>query len=235
MLNELKIIRNALARLTVEFFGLVGLFMFAPLVKGATVAEWAIGLMQTQFLPTGSALAVHSPLDGFFAQAAVAAALACIVLLPLLFFELWRFLAPGLHAREATALAGGLVAALALAALGAAFAWLVLVPVMFTELFAFVPAGVVPLFSLQKVVSLVAGFTLGTALIFLLPLVMALLTLVGLVPARLWRAYARPAVLLVLIASAIITPDGSGVGMVLLALPVVGLYGAGYAGAKLLA
>jgi sec-independent protein translocase protein TatC len=105
----------------------------------------------------------------------------------------------------------------------------VLVPLTFNELYAFLPHGVVAYFSLREVVSLVTGFVIGCSLIFLLPLMMTLLTFAGLVPAHIWRSYARFAVLLVLILSAIITPDGSGVGMALLSLPVCALYGAGYA------
>src|SRR6185437_15488777 len=103
-----------------------------------------------------------------------------------------------------------------------------LIPVMFIGLYSFLPAGVVAYFSLNEVVSMTTGFMVGCALLFLLPLAMALLSMLGLVPPKLWADYARFAVLLVLIVSAIITPDGSGVGMMLLSVPVCALYGAGY-------
>lgn len=235
MLSELKIIRNVLVRLVAGFVlgTAVFLFMPLPLVGGATLATWAVGVVEAQFVPAGATLAVFGPLDAFFAQASLAAMLALLALVPVAMVELWRFAAPALTARERGGLAGGLMLSLILSALGAVFAYTVLVPVMFNELLYFIPSGVEAVFGLQRVVSLVAGFTLGTALIFLLPLLMALLSYIGLVPATLWGAYVRPAVLLVLIASAIITPDGSGVGMILLSLPVCALYGLGYAGAQL--
>jgi len=235
MLNEFKAIRNALLRLfgALLLLVVVGLTVPIPYI-GVTATEWAIGRVQADLVPAGATVAVLTPLDGFFAQAAIAAALAAAAVLPLFFFEIWRFMAPALLPPERRALLFGLLGALLLAAFGAVFAYSVLVPIMFTELFAFVPAGAMPLFNLRAVLSQVSGFVLGTALIFLLPLAMVVLSRVGLVPAGVWRAWGRVAVLLVLVLSAIITPDGSGAGMVLLALPVCALYGVGYAGARLL-
>src|SRR3989344_631604 len=228
ILGEFKIIRNALLRLTAEFFALITVFLFAPLIAGSTVAECAIAKVQEQFLPLGPSLAVFGPLDAFFAQASVAAALACAVLLPLFFFEVWRYVAPGLTFRERTIFGSGLIMGLFLTALGAAFAWALLVPVVFNELAIFLPEGVAPLFGLRKTMSLVAGPRLPSGRLFLLPLFMTLLSFSGLVPARAWSMWARPALVLILIASAIITPDGSGVGMVLLSLPISALYAVGW-------
>lgn len=234
MMAELKVLRNILIRLVVAFFVLASVFLLVSLPwLNATATEWVIENIRTQFIPEGAALAVFGPLEAFFAQATVATLLASLLLVPWLMLELWIFAAPALRARERTAFAGGLVASLGLALCGAAFAYMVLLPVMVREMFAFVPAGVEAVFNLQNIVSLVAGFVLACALIFLLPLCMMLLSYIGLIPAPAWRAYARPAVLLVLVASAIITPDGSGVGMALLSVPVLALYGAGYTGAAL--
>ena len=235
MLTELTYLRNALLRIVVAFVALVSVFLFVPLPYfGNTVAEVAIEAVRVQLVPQGATLAVMSPLDPFFAQASLAAALAVALIIPLLLSELWWFAAPVLTTRAPPALAGGLLSSLALAALGGVFAYRILIPLMFNELYAFLPAEVVPLFNLRVVLAQVASLTLGTALMFLLPLLMVLLTFAGLVRAHAWRAYARHAVLLVLVVSAIITPDGSGVGMALLAAPVCALYGVGYMGAKVL-
>lgn len=234
ILNELKMLRAMFVRIVLEFFALAAVFLMVPLPGLATTAaEWAIEQIRTQFVPEGAVLAVFGPLEGFFAQATVATLLASLLLVPLLMLEVWMFVAPALRAHERRALIGGLIGSLCLALCGAAFAYVVLLPVMIAEMFAFVPAGVEAVFNLQNIVSMVAGFVLACALVFLLPLGMVLLSYIGLIPAPLWRAYARPAVLLVLVASAIITPDGSGVGMALLSAPVIALYGAGYMGAAL--
>jgi sec-independent protein translocase protein TatC len=233
MLNELKAIRNIFIRLAAAFSAALLAFLFVPLPgTGESASNFAIELMRVHMLPQGAMLAVLNPLDAFFAQASVAASLAVALLLPLLFWEAWHYFSPALLPHERRYLGLGLVCSLALAAMGAAFAYFVLVPVMFTGLYGFLPGGVVAYFSLREMVSMVTGFTVGCALIFLLPLAMVLLSALGLVPSWVWGSYARVAVLLVLVVSAIITPDGSGVGMMLLSVPVCALYGAGYAASK---
>lgn len=235
MLEELILIRNAFLRLLAAFIVLTLGFLAIPLPGlGMPTTEVFIEIIRTRLLPAGSTLAVTNPLDPFLNQATIAATFAVALMLPLLFWEFWHFVAPGLEKRERTALVAGLVASLGLAALGAAFAYFVLIPLMFTELYAFLPAGVVAYFSLSEVVSLVSSFMIGCALVFLLPLAMVILSFIGLVPPGVWLAHVRMAVLLVLIVSAIITPDGSGAGMILLSVPVCALYGLGYAASAFL-
>ena len=236
MLNELLLIRNSFLRLFAAFVVFTLGFLTVPLPgSGQPLSELFIEVLRTRMLPAGSTLAVTNPLDPFLNQATVATTFAIALMLPLLFWEFWHFISPGLTRAERAVVAIALIVSLALAALGAAFAYFVLIPLMFNELYAFLPPGVVAYFSLSEVVSLVTSFMIGCALVFLLPLAMVVLSFVGLVPAAAWGKYARVAVLLVLIVSAIITPDGSGVGMILLSIPVCALYGAGYAASAMLA
>jgi sec-independent protein translocase protein TatC len=234
MLTELRYIRNALLRIIIVFFVLAFVFLTVtiPPIHG-TVAAWGVEAIRTNLIPPNATLAVMSPLDPFFALASLAAALATGLIIPFFMWELWRFAAPALTPQERATLASGLVGACVLALLGGVFAYRVLIPLIFAELYAFLPQGVLPLFNLRIVLAQVTALTLGTALMFLLPLLMVLLTWARLVSVRTWSTYMRHAVLLVLVASAIITPDGSGVGMMLLATPVCALYGVGYMGAKL--
>ena len=233
MLSELRLLRNALLRIAVWFFVLALGFLFVTIPKiNATVASLAVTAMNERLVPEGATLAVFSPLDPFLTLATVAGMLAFLATIPLVFSEFWDFVAPALRPRERRMLAIGLYGALGLAALGVAFSYFFLVPIVFNELFAFLPLGIEPIFGLRQLISITVGFTLISSLLFLLPLVMVILTYSGLVPSPFWRTYSRHAVLLTLIASAIITPDGSGVSMLLLSLPICGLYAAGYAGAK---
>ena len=233
MLTELKLLQYALLRIVAWFFVLVLGFLFVTIPKvNATVASLAVQEMNARFVPEGATLAVFSPLDPFLTLATVAGMLAFLATIPLVFSEFWDFVAPALHPRERRMLAVGILGALGLTALGAAFSFFFLVPIVFNELFAFLPFGVEPIFGLRQLIAVTVGFTLISSLLFLLPLVMVLLTYARLVPSPFWLTYSRHAVLLTLIASAIITPDGSGVSMLLLSLPICGLYAAGYAGAK---
>jgi len=86
---------------------------------------------------------------------------------------------------------------------------------------------VTPYFSLDSFVSSVFLLTVSVGVIFLLPVVMVLLTRLSIVPSEWWLKHWRGAVLASVIFSAVITPDGSGVTMVFLFVPLMLLYGIG--------
>lgn len=244
--QELLSIRHALMRLSfmlvilfVLFFAVpfspftLGTYSF-PALSGETVAQWSIGEIARDMLPSGTSLISLSPLDPFMAESAVAGVLAFLVLLPMLSYEVWRFVSPGLHKHERKGLVWFFIAGMGLISLGIVFSYVVLVPAILTGLHALNPASVVAMYGLRAVVSLVTSLTLATALLFLLPAVMVILSKVGVVPVSFWRTYARHALFISIIFSAIITPDGSGLSAVLLTVPLCVLYGAGYVASALL-
>ncbi len=203
-------------------------------VGGATIAAQAILHVRADLLPRGVTLVVGNPLDAFIAETVLAAELALALTVPLIAFEIYRFVAPGLYRHERRMLAWFFISSFLLMLGGGVFAYKFILPAFFSGLFGFMPAGVSPLFNLREVMSLVAGMLFTTALMFLLPVCMSLLSWMGLVQSAFWTRYWRHAVLLALVFSAIITPDGTGVTMMLLALPICGLYGLGIAGARIL-
>ena len=84
-----------------------------------------------------------------------------------------------------------------------------------------------PYFSLDSFVSSVFLLTVSVGVIFLLPVVMVLLTRLSIIPHEWWWEHWRGALLTSLILSAVITPDGSGVTMAFLFIPLMLLYGIG--------
>lgn len=214
---------------------LAGVLFGVPVSAGKSFVALVLERMRADLVPTDVALIITNPMDAFITQVTIAVFLAILLLAPLVALEAWRFVAPGLYSKERRGLLGFMGIALALWYGGAAFAYAVLVPATYSALYGFLPEGVLPYFSLRELVGMTAGLVLAAGLIFLLPVGMALLSRLGLVPAQFWAVYARHALVLVLVGSAILTPDGSGVSMVLLALPVCALYAVGYAGARALA
>lgn len=230
LLQELAYIRGALLRVTLAFLVFATAFFALPLPSGESPSVWALQKMRADIVPQGVSLIITNPLDPFAAQVTLSVILALLLSLPLLLLEVWRFVAPGMYRHERLVVGGFVVAAFLFWTLGAVFAYTLLVPAVFSALYSYVPEGVLAYFSLRELVSITAGLTFGVSFLFLLPVVMTLLAALGVVGPAFWRTYARHALLLALLASAIITPDGSGVTMVLLALPIGGLYAAGYAG-----
>ncbi|HWB34090.1 MAG TPA: twin-arginine translocase subunit TatC [Candidatus Paceibacterota bacterium] len=233
LLDELKVLRNALLRAGGLFLILITVFFCVP-IRGESAASLAITQVRHDLLPSGVELIVTGPMDAFVAEAVLAAELALVVVVPVFSFDLYRFVAPGLYPHERRMLMLFLLVSFLLMLAGAAFAYFVVLPAFFRGLFGFLPADVSPLYNLRDTMALAGGMLLTTALLFLLPIGMALLSWMGLVKASFWRQYWRQAVLIALIFSAIITPDGTGITMMLLALPVCGLYFLGSFGAHAL-
>ena len=233
IIAELKILRGALLRVAGFFLLLLVIFFSVP-VGGTTIAAQAILRVRTDLLPAGVTLVISNPLDAFIAETVLAAELALVLTVPLLALEIYRFVAPGLYTRERRMLAWFFVSSFLLMLGGGVFAYKFVLPAFFSGLFGFMPAGVSALFNLREVMDLVAGMLLTTAIMFLLPVCMSLLSWMGLVQSAFWLRYWRHAVLIALIFSAIITPDGTGVTMMILALPICGLYALGVLGARAL-
>lgn len=228
-LHELKLVRNLLLRVGAGFVAFSIICFGAPIAPGSiSPSQWGIEHIQRDLLPGDTPLLALTPLDGFIAQAQVAALMGFVPAFFILLLELWFFISPGLYANERRGFAWFLLSSAALLLCGAVFAYRVLIPMIFAALFGFVPEGAVQYFAIGETIGSVVGLLFMTSFLFLIPVGMVLLSGLRLVSPSFWVAHARHAILLVLVLSAIITPDGSGVSMVLLALPVSGLYALGY-------
>lgn len=246
MFSELLYARNALIRgsflflfLTLVFFtvptslqNVRGVVVLLPSEEGKTITELAMDRIRTDLAPADVQLVTSSPLDPFTTKATLALVLAFAFAFPYFLLEFFLFIRPALYPRERKALARILILSLVLFVAGAVFAYTVVIPLIFSALFTYLPNDIAPLYNIRELISLVTGLMFSISLIFLLPVCMILLTQSRLIPSVFWLTYAKHAILLVLLLSAIITPDGSGVSMVLLALPICFLYGAGYMGSR---
>ena len=140
-----------------------------------------------------------------------------------------QYLSPALLKREKQLIFKSLLPSIVLFFTGCAFAYYFLIPTTFAILYPYAfLIGAVPFFSVNEFISSVLGLMIVAGLMFLLPLFMFLLTFMGFVKSSVWRDKWRHALLFFLILSAIITPDGTGITMMILFVPFSLLYFAGY-------
>ena len=189
--------------------------------------------IQADLLMKEMELIVTNPLDALWAQIGISLFLAFVITLPFLLYKIAGFFSSALHGKEKRAILKALVPSIILFVGGCVFAYYVLIPATFKFLYPYVLAmGARPFFAINQFVSLVLILTLVVGIVFLLPIFMILLTKLGIVKPDIWKRNWRYAILIFLILSAIITPDGTGITMVLLALPLTILYGIGCVGSK---
>jgi sec-independent protein translocase protein TatC len=244
MLEEIKKFRDLVITWLVLFlFGGVFFFFFGmstvsifgktiqlPLLTENSFSIEFFKMMKTDILPSSVTLVATGPLSALNTQTAIAFLLSFFVTFPYLIYRLVKYISPALYGNERRALLSVLLPACLLFFGGAVFSYVYVIPPTFKALYVYTTAtGVTPYFSMEAFVSSVFTFMLVAGISFLLPIFMILLSFLGIVSSSFWWKYWRYAQLSFLIFSAIITPDGSGVSMMLLSLPLTLLYVAGAA------
>jgi sec-independent protein translocase protein TatC len=229
-LNEFK--KSILSWLYFLLIALAFFFAFPSPLNSLSVQVFK--KIQEDLVPSGVQLIVINPLSAFLAQLVISFWLAFAATLPWLLSKLINYLSPALYKQERKMMFKILVPSVFLFIGGCLFAYFTLIPLTFNFLYAYAASlGTVQFFAINEFVTLILGLMIGVGIMFLLPVFMTLLGWLGVVKANFWRRNWRYAVLLVLILTAIITPDGSGITMGILSGPLIGLYFLGYTLASL--
>lgn len=229
MVSEFRILTRMLLRLLglVLFGGFAAFLLPLPGRQNPFAADIFFAMRNT-LIPEGVQLIVTSPLGAFLAQTIIALFVGFVFALPYLLFCLVRYIAPGLYERERQAAFKFIIPSFLLFVFGCVFAYFFIIPPTFEILFSYAARlGIVPFFAATSFISSVFSIILITGILFLLPVAMVLLVRLGFVQPLFWKNHWRVALLIFLVGTAILTPDGSGVTMVILSLPMVVLYGVG--------
>jgi len=146
-----------------------------------------------------------------------------IVALPVLIFQFWKFVAPGLKINEKKYALPVVFFAFTSFIMGVSFGYFILIPFSL-EFFSGISAGHVENnFSIQYYFSFLTWLLLGSGLIFQLPVVSLLLSAIGLLTPPFMRHYRRHSIVVILILSSFITPPDP-VSMIIMAFPLIFLY-----------
>lgn len=155
-----------------------------------------------------------------------------IAAFPFVFWEIWRFISPGLYDQERNAARGAVFFVSLLFFLGAAFGYFILSPLSINFLSNYqLDPSILNEFDITSYISTLTMLVLASAIMFQLPVVVYFLAMSGLVSAAMLRSYRRHAIVVILVVSAIITPPDV-ISQVLIAMPILVLYEAGIQIAK---
>ena len=146
-----------------------------------------------------------------------------LVSLPILIYQFWQFVAPGLKINEKKYAFPVVFFACSSFMVGVAFGYFILIPFSL-EFFSGISAGHVENnFSIQYYFSFLTWLMLGSGLIFQLPVVSLFLSAIGLLTPPFMRHYRRHSIIVILILSSFITPPDP-VSMLIMAFPLILLY-----------
>ncbi|MDC8006318.1 twin-arginine translocase subunit TatC [Aureisphaera galaxeae] len=147
-----------------------------------------------------------------------------IVAFPYVLYEFWKFVSPGLHVNERKSARGFIFIASLLFFIGVLFGYFIVTPLSINFLGSYqVSAEVLNEFDISSFIGLVRACALSSGIIFELPIIIYILTKIGLVTPEFLRKYRKFALVIVLILSAIITPPDIA-SQVIVAIPVIILY-----------
>lgn len=143
---------------------------------------------------------------------------------PVVVYQAWAFLAPALEDRERRAIVPTLTLGLALFSGGVAMAYFLALPLTIRFLLQFGSEWFTPALTAGFYMSLVVRLLLAFGLAFELPVVLLILTFLGLVSAHFLRAKRRYAVLVITVLAAFVSPGDAVVVTILLMAPLLVLY-----------
>ncbi|WOK09774.1 twin-arginine translocase subunit TatC [Imperialibacter roseus] len=143
---------------------------------------------------------------------------------PYAFWEIWRFVAPGLYSHERNLTRGATFFVSFLFMIGVLFGYFIVTPVSVYFLANYqLDPSILNEFDIISYVSTVVTLVLSSGLIFQLPIVMYFLTKAGIVTPEFLITYRRHAIVVIFIVGAVITPPDP-FSQMLVSLPIVGLY-----------
>jgi sec-independent protein translocase protein TatC len=150
---------------------------------------------------------------------------ALVVGFPYLLWELWRFVAPALYPKEQRSIKRAFIFSSFLFYCGVAVAYILIFPLALQFFWNYhVSASIENLFSLQSYIGMLTPLVLVMGLVFEMPIIVHILSRIGIVNRKFLRTYRRHAILVLLIVAAVITPTVDAISMILTAIPLYLLY-----------
>lgn len=144
---------------------------------------------------------------------------------PYAFWELWRFIVPGLRPSERRAARGGVFFVTFLFLAGILFGYYVVSPLAINFLANYqLDPSIVNEFDISSYMSTLATLTLGCGLTFQMPIITFVLSKVGVLTPQFMREYRRHALVVILVVAAIITPSPDIYSQILVSIPLALLY-----------
>jgi sec-independent protein translocase protein TatC len=209
--------RLVISSLTVVAMFFVCFSFYEPILTWMMVPVEAV-------LPKNSQMVAIEIQETFFTALKVAFFAGFIVSLPVIFWQLWLFLAPGLYDHEKKLVIPFVFFATLMFLSGSSFAYYIVVPVGFEFLINFGSAVVTVIPSIGKYVGFFTKLLIGFGIAFELPVITFFLAKIGLVDDRMLKDFFRYAIILIFIVSALLTPPDV-ISQLLMAGPLTLLYG----------
>ncbi len=168
-----------------------------------------------------------APAEAFWMHIKVSIAAGLILSLPVILYQTWKFIAPGLLPTEKRYVVPFIIAGTGLFLLGDIFCFGVILPFAMGFLLTYKTASLTPMISVGSYIDFTLKFLLSFGAVFELPIVILFLTKLGIVTPKTLAKNRKYAVLIAFVLAAILTPTPDAFNQTLMAGPILILYEAG--------
>ena len=175
-------------------------------------------------LPDNQKMVFLEVQEPFFVAMKVAFFTGFLLSLPIIFWQFWLFVAPGLYENEKKYIIPFVVSATFMFLIGAAFCYYVVVPISFAFLINFGQQLFSAMLNIGGYVGFFTKLVIAFGIAFELPVITFFLAKLGLVDDRMLKNSFRYAIIVIFIFAAVMTPPDI-LSQFLMAVPLIGLYG----------
>jgi sec-independent protein translocase protein TatC len=167
-------------------------------------------------------LVITDPLQGFSVRMTVAGYGGIALAMPVLMWQLWRFITPGLYKKEKRLAAPFVISSCLLFVLGAGLAYWTLPRAL--DFLLDIGGDLDPFFTPDKYVSFIVKMMMAFGIGFEFPIALVFLQLIGLLPTSLLVKSRRYAIVIIVVLVAVITPSGDPISLAALSVPMYLFY-----------
>jgi len=202
-------------------------WLLGGLVIAFPFSERIVDWLARPVTKLGYKLVFTAPAEAFWVQMKVAMIVGLFIASPGILWQVWAFIAPGLHEHEKKYAAPFVIIGSLMFIAGGAFSLFVVTPYAINFLLSYARETLQPMITLENHVGFLLKFTLAFGLVFELPLALTLLARMGLVTPRALARNRKYAILGAFIAGAVLTPTPDAFNQTLMAGPLILLYEVG--------
>ncbi|QWR78973.1 twin-arginine translocase subunit TatC [Candidatus Magnetomonas plexicatena] len=164
------------------------------------------------------------PAEAFWMHLKLSMLASIVLALPVLFSQLWLFISPGLLPKEKKYVLPFIFSATILFMCGAFFCFIIVLPFALGFLLTYKTEHLTPMISVGHYVDFTMKFILAFGIIFEMPIIIIILTRLGIVTPVFLKKYRKHAIVMAFIIAGVVTPTPDAFNQTLMAVPMIVLY-----------
>lgn len=180
-------------------------------------------IMRCITMPAGRLYYMH-PAEAFFTYLKIAVFSGFLLALPVIFYEIWKFVLPALTVKERTIIGLVVPVSVILFIAGLAFSFFLVLPTALNFFLGFGSAELQPMFSLDRYFGFVLSFIFPFGVVFEIPLAIVIFAKLGFISSKLLKKQRRMVIFMSFVIGAVVSPTPDVFTQSMIAVPIILLF-----------